>query len=31
MVQTTTVIKTNSVAAQNTLSMYLRQLEVVKT
>lgn len=31
MVEATTVIKTNSVAAQNTLSMYLRQLEVLQT
>lgn len=31
MVEATAVIKTNSVAAQNTLAMYLRQLEVLKT
>ena len=31
MVQTTTVIKSNSVATINALSMYLRQLDVTKT
>lgn len=31
MVQTTAVIKSNSVAAINSLSMYLRQLEVTKS
>lgn len=31
MIQSTTTIKNNAVAAQNTLSMYLRQFDVVKT